>query len=372
MSELVLPRADAPTRALAALRRAEARRLLAHLGRGGGGAAREVATRLGQIARTRPDDAVDFLCAPVPAMLLRMGRVADAAATYAFELALARRLGGPVDLGVAQVARTLLSPRHDACVTFAAGEAARLDDALRARRDGGTFVTIDGRVRLALLDANPLAHVEAHPDKHGNALSLGGRSVEEWRAALAAALALVARHLPGVHAEMQLAELLVIPVGHEPERHLSASYREYVGACYLTLHPRATTLAEALVHEFQHSKANLAGYHDALLENGAGELVRSPVRPDPRPLWGVLLAVHAFVPVAELYLRLRQQGDESDASRLADVIARNHEALATLAEHARPTPVGRRLLAELAEVHRGHAERVTHAGTDASQVWDGQ
>jgi HEXXH motif-containing protein len=237
----------------------------------------------------------------------------------------------------------------------------------------GVFLPLaDEHVRLALADANPLAHVEAHPDKRGNALSLGGRDVDEWRAALSAALALVARHLPGVHAEMRLAELLVIPVGYEPERHLSASYREYVGACYVTLHPRVTTLAEALVHEFQHGKANLASFHDPLLENGFGELVRSPVRPDPRPLWGVLLAAHAFVPVAELYLRLRDAGDASVAPRLAEVVARNGEALATLAAHARPTPVGRRMLDELGARHRMHAAAVPEGAAHATESWDGQ
>jgi HEXXH motif-containing protein len=48
---------------------------------------------------------------------------------------------------------------------------------------------------------------------------------------------------------------------------------------------------------------------DALLENAFSPLYPSPVRPDPRPLHGVLLAVHAFLPVARLYADMLAAGD---------------------------------------------------------------
>jgi HEXXH motif-containing protein len=206
-------------------------------------------------------------------------------------------------------------------------------------------------VRLALHDENPLALLEAHPEKQGNALSLGDRPVEAWRDALAGALELIARHLPGLAAELSAPPgTRLIPVGFEPERHLSASYREHVGALYLTLHPRVETLAEAIVHEHQHGKLNLASWHDRLLDNPADELVRSPVRPDPRPLIGVLLAAHAFVPVAVLYRRMAAGGADVQA-RLDAVLASNQEALDVLAAHARPTPLGARVIAALGALH---------------------
>jgi len=46
------------------------------------------------------------------------------------------------------------------------------------------YVVIEGSLLLALEDNNPLALVEAHPDKGGNAVSLGGKSVEAWLDAL--------------------------------------------------------------------------------------------------------------------------------------------------------------------------------------------
>src|SRR5205085_553303 len=77
---------------------------------------------------------------------------------------------------------------------------------------------------------------------------------------------------------------------------------------YLTLNPNAMTMAEAVVHEFQHNKFNVVADEVAFLTNAFHPLYPSPVRPDPRPLWGILLAVHAFLPVAELYRRLRDAG----------------------------------------------------------------
>ncbi|MDP2312390.1 MAG: HEXXH motif-containing putative peptide modification protein [Pseudomonadota bacterium] len=196
---------------------------------------------------------------------------------------------------------------------------------------------------LALADNNPLALMEAHPDKSGNALSLGGRGAEEWVVALDEARALVAEVMPDLAAEHAKVLATVVPVGFEPERSLSASYREAIGVVYVTLHPRVAILAEALIHEVQHNKLNLLSWSDPLIHDD-GVLVVSPVRPDPRPLLGVLLAVHAFLPVAQLHIELlAREHPAGDPERLRQVMAANGEGLATLAA-ARPTVIGRALL----------------------------
>src|SRR6185503_20664745 len=87
---------------------------------------------------------------------------------------------------------------------------------------------------------------------------------------------------------------------------LSASYQEAIGTIYMTLHPSLMTMTEALIHEFSHNKINALFEIDDVLENAWSPLYASPVRPDPRPLHGVLLAVHAFLPVARLYEALIQ------------------------------------------------------------------
>ena len=206
-------------------------------------------------------------------------------------------------------------------------------------------------VYLAETDNNPLSDFEAHPDKQGNRVDLGGQPVAAWVASLRAAIALIDAHLPLLGEELRSVVRLCVPVGYDEEKHLSASYEEAIGTIYLTLHPNLMTMVEAVVHEGSHNKLNTAFRLDPLLINGFAPLYASPVRPDPRPLHGVVLAVHAFLPIARLYEAMRKAGHELAKSpyfreRLRQIIHINREGSATVLEHAQPTPAGQGLLAE--------------------------
>lgn len=237
-----------------------------------------------------------------------------------------------------------------------------------------TSHAIDGiDARLSLHDVNPLAMQEDHPDKRGNAIALGDRSIPEWTRALAEAIALVAVTLPTVHAELALTLRRIVPVGYEPERHLSASYREAPGLVYLTLHPSVLTLAEAIVHETQHGKLNVLSYFDPALTNGRTTWTASPVRPDLRPLSGVLLAVHAFVPVAALHLRLVQldhpiaRTTEFDARR-RQVLAGNERGLRVVRAIGEPTAIGKEILTALDAMHAVTRGAVPDLKTDTEAL----
>jgi HEXXH motif-containing protein len=118
------------------------------------------------------------------------------------------------------------------------------------------------------------------------------------------------------------------------------------------------TMTEALVHEFSHNKLNALFELDDVLDNAFSPLVRSPVRPDPRPLHGVLLAVHAFVPVARLYEKMREAGDErATEARFAEIVRINREGTEVLQAHARPTAIGKGLMDELDRWDRHFAGR---------------
>jgi len=217
------------------------------------------------------------------------------------------------------------------------------------------YRVVEGDILFALVDNNPLAMHEAHPDKGGNAIDLGGRAVEPWVVSLRGALALVATHLPELRAEMSLYVQQIVPVGFFEDRHLSASYREAIGTLYLSLHPSPMTMVEAVIHEFQHNKLNALFESDEVLENAHEPLYASPVRPDPRPLHGVLLAVHAFLPVARLYERMIAAGATDLDARFRDIIRINREGTDVLLASARPTAVGRGVLEEMAKWDRHFA-----------------
>lgn len=229
----------------------------------------------------------------------------------------------------------------------------------RTARDTATgevthpYAPIARDVVLALADNNPLAMEEAHPDKQGNAIDLGGRSIEEWTSTLREALALIEAHLPDLAGEIDLYVHQVVPVGFDEHRHLSASYQEAIGTIYMTLHPSLMTMTEALIHEFSHNKINALFELDDVLENAWSPLYTSPVRPDPRPLHGVLLAVHAFLPVARLYEKMIEAGhplsrSEGFSRRFAAVRRTNREGAEVVLKNGRPTEMGRAVLDEIA------------------------
>ncbi|MFO0629336.1 MAG: HEXXH motif-containing putative peptide modification protein [Polyangiales bacterium] len=211
---------------------------------------------------------------------------------------------------------------------------------------------VTDRIALATADNNPLSMFEAHPDKQGNAIDLGGRSADAWCETLRACLDLVARWLPDLRAEIDLFVHQFVPVGYDDHRHLSASYQEAIGTIYLTLHPSLMTMTEAVVHEFSHNKLNALFELDPVLENAFWPLYTSPVRPDPRPLHGIVLAVHAFQPIARLYERMIEAGDplakRGDFLQRYDKIRKiNHDGATVLFAHGKTTPAGRDLFDEM-------------------------
>ncbi len=292
------------------------------------------------------------------------------------ELAIAGRLTAPLDVGPSPAGdeRLLCSPVANLAVRPAVG-------ATVGYANGRVTVQAGDRVVRVLLaspqacdseaaqvtrpyheivpgfwvtdtDNNPLAMFEAHPDKQGNRPDWGSKDPSEWVLALRLALALVDAHLPLLGEEMRLIARVVVAVGWDPERHLSASYKEVIGTLYMTLHPQPMTMAEALVHEYQHNKLNAAFHLDPLLHNAWSPLYASPVRPDPRPLHGVILAVHAFQPVARLYEAMALAGHALAAnaawlSRFARIVQLDRAGAATVLAHAQPTAVGKPFFDEM-------------------------
>lgn len=286
-------------------------------------------------------------------------------ATLAVELAALGALDEPVTVPappermLSLVGRFAIAAPVGATAVTVARDAAVFDTPAGAVRVGFTGAERpyhplpDGPIVLALADDNPLATFELHPDKSGNAIDLGGRPVDDWTRALGEALAIVREALPDLHREIELVVHQFVPVGFDPERHLSASYQEALGTVYLTLHPRPMVMAEAIVHEASHNKLNALFERDPVLDNAFTSLHASPVRPDPRPLHGILLAVHAFVPVERMYERLIAAGhplvNDAFRARYQAIREKNRRGAAVLLTQGEPSALGRGVVGEIAE-----------------------
>ena len=299
-----------------------------------------------------------------PELDFKLG-ISELLATFYTELAVMGALPEPVVLRrlppriVSLVARRVielppatakLEFRNHELIVFGRGDQTRVE--LGRADDPEHFPAITDSLALALVDNNPLAMSEAHPDKQGNALDLGGKQASEWTDTLGRGLDIIGQYMPDLRGEIDLYLHQIVPVGYHDRVHLSASYQEVIGTVYMTLHPQLMTMVEATIHEFQHNKLHAQLELDPLLHNAFHPLYSSPVRPDPRPLQGVLLAVHAFLPVARLYQLMRAANHEGTRShdferRYAQIVAGNHEAAKVLLEHGQPTEVGRGLLDEI-------------------------
>jgi HEXXH motif-containing protein len=81
----------------------------------------------------------------------------------------------------------------------------------------------------------------------------------------------------------------------------SFSCRQLPGVVFLTIHDEVQVL-EALVHETAHHYLFLAEMREPLVDPSHLSTYPSPLRSDPRPLLGVLLAYHALAYICAFYV----------------------------------------------------------------------
>jgi len=245
--------------------------------------------------------------------------------------------------------------------------------AFEERLSGPLVSSFSEGLSLAHADYNPLASFDTHPDKHGNFLTLGDAERDEWLTGLLEAVNLVRSYAPGIYAELLLAKQCLVPLGTNAESHESASYLEFLGLIYLTLHPNSVTMAEALIHEFSHAKLNLVLRFDSVFTNAFGEYLPSPYRPDPRPLHGLVLGLHAFQAVEKFLSEFLCDPKTQDNQvtglqrRWADLREKNRQALETIMIHGTPTRVGESLLLEWQNLDQALTESLGATGMNSSQ-----
>jgi HEXXH motif-containing protein len=86
-----------------------------------------------------------------------------------------------------------------------------------------------------------------------------------------------------------------------PDVHLSHSDKDLIGVIHLSEGYTGIRLAEAIVHEFHHNELFVLEATHELSHHDGSATFYSPWRSDPRPLSGLLHAIHVFSAITKFY-----------------------------------------------------------------------
>lgn len=182
----------------------------------------------------------------------------------------------------------------------------RLGNVRRVRRPviAGTDIEIDNAGPWI---ARHFTSMNSHEPQPGYPRSdLAVREIgEDDIADISRAFALIEDVWPQLATEIRAYTRLVVP--YASEFHSSFTEAILMGAVFLSeaAQPFSAThyTAEHLLHESSHLRLMLLLELDPLVTVAEGATFNSPVRKDPRPLWGMLMAVHAFARITAFHRR---------------------------------------------------------------------
>ncbi|MCB5181260.1 aKG-HExxH-type peptide beta-hydroxylase [Streptomyces antimicrobicus] len=132
---------------------------------------------------------------------------------------------------------------------------------------------------------------------------------------------------------------------------VSATTSDAFGSMVVSRPPDALALAEAMVHEFQHSKLGALLHLFPLLHDDGAEVHYAPWRPDPRHTTGLLHGAYAFTGVTGFWRdRMADPSVDTEAAAFHFALRRLQTRLVvrTLLTRAELTAAGTRLLRGLA------------------------
>ena len=141
---------------------------------------------------------------------------------------------------------------------------------------------------------------------------LSDHELRRWRQLVQAAWEVLIRHHLWAAEPIATGVSVIVPLTPQSETDLiSATSPAAFGAVATSWPPDPVTMAETLVHEFQHVK--LCGLLDMvpLAESGA-EKVYAPWRQDPRPAGGLLQGIYAHLGIVRFWQSQRQAETDPD------------------------------------------------------------
>jgi HEXXH motif-containing protein len=186
---------------------------------------------------------------------------------------------------------------------------------------------------------------------------LSDHELRRWRQLVQAAWEVLIRHHLWAAEPIATGVSVIVPLTPQSETDLiSATSPAAFGAVATSWPPDPVTMAETLVHEFQHVK--LCGLLDMvpLAESGA-EKVYAPWRQDPRPASGLLQGIYAHLGIVRFWQSQRQAETDPDHVLRAHVQfarwrAAVEDAVDTLLRTGCLTPEGVRFTSLLCDQER--------------------
>ncbi|MFJ4105311.1 aKG-HExxH-type peptide beta-hydroxylase [Amycolatopsis japonica] len=180
---------------------------------------------------------------------------------------------------------------------------------------------------------------------------LPGKDLADWQRLIDEACHLVATHLPGLARIMPVGLASLVPKPQVLFRNPSASTGEAFGSAVVGLPTDGASLAETLIHEFQHIVLGGLLHLVELYEPDPRERIYVAWRDDPRPLSGALQGVYAFFGVTAFWRALARAGTSPRRSGFEFAYWRQQtwRTLQVLRVDSTLTDAGRRFLDDIAE-----------------------
>jgi HEXXH motif-containing protein len=191
----------------------------------------------------------------------------------------------------------------------------------------------------------------------------------KWRHQIQAAWELLVRHHEWAAGPVAVGVDVMVPLVPRSDLDSAASPAAF-GAIATSLPPSPASMAETLVHEFQHIK--LGGLMDMLpLIEASDERGYAPWREDPRPVGGILQGVYAFTGIVRFWDVQRRLETEPDGVLRANVLYERWRLVIepvarTLLGTGLLTPAGIRLVTVLME--RGQSREPTPVSAEANAI----
>ncbi len=210
----------------------------------------------------------------------------------------------------------------------------------------------DAAGHLEVNDADPLLRVGYAGEDFEQ---IAGEAARRWRATLESAFTALRRILPAGAGEVERSVRVLVPlVTRTSGVHRSAASADASGMVQMSWSASGHQIAEALLHEYYHTKLNaLLDLAPVFVGDDGAEDYYSPWRDDPRPLRGVLHGVFSFYIVTFFWhhaYAARPDADVNVHHALREAVRRRRQvriAIEQLKSHATLTQAGSVLLDEI-------------------------